>query len=43
MTMDGKPLTKVRREHHHYLIDAMARLDYDLHNRIYLIRRVPTE
>lgn len=43
MNMDGKPLTKAQREHHHYLIDAMARIDYDLHNRIYIKRRVPSD
>lgn len=41
MNIDGKPLTKAQREHHYYLIDAMARIDYDLHNRIYIHRRVP--
>ena len=41
MNLDGKPLTAKQREHHHYLIDAMARIDYDLHNRIYINQRVP--
>ncbi|WP_306044683.1 BrnA antitoxin family protein [Nioella sp. MMSF_3534] len=41
MNLDGKPLTAKQREHHHYLIDAMARIDYDLHNRIMIHHRVP--
>lgn len=43
MNIDGKPLTAKQREHHHYLIDAMARIDYDLHNRIYINQRVPSD
>ena len=43
MNIHGKPLTSKQREHHHYLIDAMARIDYDLHNRIYINQRVPSD
>ena len=41
MTMDGKPLTKAQREHHHYLTDVLARVDYDMHHRIWINQRVP--
>ena len=43
MNLDGKPLSAKQREQHHYLVDAMARIDYDLHNRIYIHRRVPSD
>ncbi len=41
MTMDGTPLSKSQREHHHYLTDALARVEFDMHHRIWINHRVP--
>lgn len=43
MNMDGKPLTKAQREHHHYLIDHMSRVEFDMHHRIWINERVPRD
>ncbi len=41
MNLDGTPLTKAQREHHHYLTDVLARVEFDMHHRIWINRRVP--
>ncbi len=41
MTPDGKPLTKTQRQHHHYLTDVLARVEYDMHHRVWINQRVP--
>jgi len=43
MNLDGKPLTKSQREHHHYLTDLMARVEFDMHHRIWIKERVPRD
>jgi uncharacterized protein (DUF4415 family) len=43
MPFEDKPLSATRRQHHHYLFDAMTRLEWDLQNRIALKGRVPRE
>jgi uncharacterized protein (DUF4415 family) len=43
MHFDDKPLPATKRRHHHYLFDAMTRLEWDLQNRIALKGRIPRE
>ena len=43
MPIEDKPLSATRRQHHHYLFDAMTRLEWDLQNRIAVKGRIPRE
>lgn len=43
MPSEDKPLPASKRQHHHYLFDAMSRLEWDLQNRIALKGRIPRE
>ncbi len=38
---DRKPLTLTQRTHHYYMGDAMRRLEWDLHNHLFEVRRIP--
>ena len=37
------PLTRTQRTHHYYMGDAMRRLEWDLHNHLFEVRRIPEE
>ncbi len=43
MRFDDKPLSKAQREHHYYLAEAMGQVEFDLHHRIYIDRRIPND
>lgn len=43
MTVPEKPLGARRREHHHDVVDALRRLEWDMHRRIWLDQRIPVE
>jgi uncharacterized protein (DUF4415 family) len=43
MLIDDKPLPASKRRHHHYLFDAMTRLEWDLQNSIAIKGRIPRE
>lgn len=43
MDTSRKPLTKTQCTHHYYMGDAMRRLEWDLHNHLFEVRRIPQE
>ena len=38
-----KPLGPRQREHHYYMVDALRRFEWDMHQRIWLDQRIPIE
>jgi uncharacterized protein (DUF4415 family) len=43
MTGTDKPLGMKQRKHHYYLLDAMRRFEWDMHDRIWMNQRIPQE
>jgi uncharacterized protein (DUF4415 family) len=43
MDMSDKSLGARQREHHHYMVDALRRFEWDMHQRIWLDQRIPVE
>ncbi|WP_284263102.1 BrnA antitoxin family protein [Roseicyclus amphidinii] len=43
MEMSDKPLGPRQREHHYYMVDALRRFEWDMHQRIWLDQRIPVE
>jgi uncharacterized protein (DUF4415 family) len=43
MTGTDKPLGMKQRAHHYYLLDAMRRFEWDMHDRIWMNQRIPDE
>ncbi|MBF9036556.1 hypothetical protein HKCCE2091_20150 [Rhodobacterales bacterium HKCCE2091] len=41
--MADAPRTRAQREHMTYMVDAMRRFEYDMHETIWLNRRIPEE
>lgn len=41
-TSPNLPTSKRQIENHHYMLDAMRRLDYDMHHAIYAQHRIPS-
>jgi uncharacterized protein (DUF4415 family) len=43
MTGTDKPLGMKQQAHHYYLLDAMRRFEWDMHDRIWMNQRIPDE
>ncbi len=43
MTGSDKPLGMRQRAHHYYMLDAMRRFEWDMHQRVWLNNRIPVE
>jgi uncharacterized protein (DUF4415 family) len=40
---EEKPLGMRQREHHYYMTDALRRFEWDMHQRVWMDRRIPVE
>ncbi|MDA0187734.1 MAG: BrnA antitoxin family protein [Proteobacteria bacterium] len=43
MTNTEKPLGTRQREHHYYMVGALRRFEWDMHQRIWLDQRIPQD
>jgi len=43
MGTSDRPLGMKQREHHYYMLDAMRRFEWDMHHRIWMEQRIPSD